>query len=163
VILTKSNTKNACVCDAEHTKSSPTVLSIRGIVVKGLGAANQTLRLQMPYFAQLFPEIEGCYFGSINLRLEVGLRVSSPDFTTPLIPWAGPPGEQFSFLRIDFEGPLSSSLRCAWIYLPHGSPHLYNPFSVEVITKEKVQGISHGVQCRVHIAKAHEQSTLFVV
>ena len=145
------------------TKSSQDVINIKGTIVKGIGAAKQTLRLHMPYFVQLFPEIKDCHLGSINLKLEVGLRVFDPDFTTPLIPWAGPPGEQFSFLRIEFEGPIGTPHRRAWIYMPHGSPHRYNPFSVEVITKDEVEGITYGVLSQVHITKSHRLSTLIVV
>src|SRR5216683_3183519 len=104
--------------------------TVRGTIVTGIGAAALTLKLQMPYFAKLFPEVKDCHLASINLEMEQGLRIFNPDFETPSIPWAGGGGEKFSFLRIAFEGPIGSPHRRAWIYIPHGSPHYYNPFSI---------------------------------
>src|SRR6266851_3363060 len=60
--------------------------TVRGTVVTGIGAAALTLKLQMPYFAKLFPEVKDCHLASINLEMEQGLRVFNPDFETPLIP-----------------------------------------------------------------------------
>ncbi len=116
----------------------------------------------MPYFAPLLPEISGCHLASINLELEYALRILNPDFETPLIPWAGPPGEQFGFLRIGFEGPIGASHRRAWIYIPYGSPHYNNPFYIEVIT-EWIEGLRHGAPCQIHISKAHRESTIVLV
>ena len=138
------------------------MISIKGVVVRGLGAAKETLKRQMPYFSQLFPEVGDCYQASINLQLEQGLRVLNPDFTTPPIPWAGAPGEQFSFLRIGFEGPVGTSRRHAWLYIPHGSPHFCNPFHIEVITGY-VQSIGYGVTCQVHIDKPHRNIPLIII
>ncbi len=89
----------------------------------------------MPYFAKIFPEIKDCHLASINLETEQGLRIFNPDFETPPIPWAGEPGERFSFLRVSLAYPVGSPHRRAWFYVPHGSPHYYNPFCCEVITE----------------------------
>jgi hypothetical protein len=138
------------------------VISIKGTVVQGLRAAKDTLKLQMPYFVKLFPEVKDCHLASINLELEHGLRVFNPDFTTPPIPWAGPPGERFSFLRIAFEGPIGSPHRPAWIYIPHGSPHYDNVFHAEVITNW-MENIEYGVRCQVHISKPYREAVLIII
>lgn len=78
------------------------MISIRGKIVSGLGAAKDTLKAQMPYFVGIFPEIRDCHPASINVELEDALRIYNPDLVTPPIPWAGVPGEEFSFLRVIF-------------------------------------------------------------
>jgi hypothetical protein len=138
------------------------MIAIRGKVAKGLGAATSTLALQMPFFADLFPEIRGCHLGSINIDLEQGLRVFNPDFRTPPIPWAGGNGEIFSFLRIGLEIPIGSDSRLAWIYIPHSSPHYYNPLTIEVIA-QWIEGVTRGTICQIHISKPHGQGGLVIV
>jgi hypothetical protein len=86
---------------------------MRGKVIRGCGVATSTIAKQMPYFVPLFPEIKDCHFGSINILLEQGLRVFKPDYETPPIPWTGPPGKVFSFLRIKIEIPIGSEPRRA--------------------------------------------------
>jgi len=135
--------------------------SMRGVVVKGFGEATSTLTAQLPHFAPLFPEVAHCYAGSINVQLEEGLRVFSPDFETQPIRWSEKT-EVFGFLRIAFEGPIGSRHQPAWIYIPHLSPHYYNPFCIEVIA-QKLDGIAYGTICRVHIAKQCKQTTVLVV
>lgn len=137
------------------------MITIKGVVVRGLGDANKTLKIQMPYFSGLIPEVKDCHCASINLQLEQGLRVFNPDFLTPPIPWAGPPGEVFSFLRIGFEAPIGRSSRPAWIYIPHGSPHYRDPFHIEVITRY-IESIAYGVYCQVHIQKPYRTIPLII-
>ncbi|MGB2643266.1 MAG: hypothetical protein WBG02_15450 [Candidatus Acidiferrum sp.] len=135
---------------------------IKGKVVQGMGVASLTLRLQMPYFAKLFPEIAGCHLASINMELEQGLRVVNPDYVSPAIPWAGGSGETFSFLRVSFEGPIGSPLHAAWLYIPHSSPHYYNPFSIEMIAAH-IDGIHYSLPCQLHIPKPHKQAPLLTI
>lgn len=146
----------------EGKREQKAVISVKGIVVKGIGAATLTLKYQMPYFVHLFPEIKDCHLASINLDMEQGLRFFNADLETPPIPWAGGGGERFSFVRIAFEGPIAAPQRRAWIYIPHGSPHYYNPFKIEVIT-EQIRNIAYGVTCQIHISKPHRQADLLVV
>ncbi len=136
--------------------------NIKGTVVRGIGAATLTLKLQMPYFAKIVPEIKDCHLASINLEMEQGLRIFNPDFTTPPIPWAGEPGERFSFLKVGFAYPVGSPHRRAWIYIPHGSPHYYNPFCIEIIT-EFIRGLSYGAVCQVQIPKLNREAILLVI
>jgi len=131
-------------------------------VIQGLRAAQGTLRLQMPYFVQICPEMNTCYTASINLSLEFPLRIENPDFTTPPIPWAGPPGEVFSFLKISLEAPIGALRRKAWIYIPHGSPHFDNVFQVEILS-EFVREVSYGAICQIHIPREHRESRLILV
>ncbi len=130
--------------------------------MKGLGAAKDTLERQMPYFVEICPEMGACRTASINLQLDHALRIENPDFTTPRIPWGGLPGERFSFLKIALEGPLGGSRHPAWIYIPHDSPHFYNLFQIEVITKP-IDGISYGTACQVHIPRDHRKFPLIIV
>jgi hypothetical protein len=138
------------------------MIVMRGRVARGLGAATSTLARQMPYFAALFPEIRNCHLASINIDLEQGLRIFNPDFVTPPITWAGGTGEQFSFLRIGLEIPIGSDHRRAWTYIPHGSPHYYNPFIIEVIA-QLIEGVTYGTVCQLHISQPHAQGALVVI
>lgn len=145
---------------AEFMTSNMTI--IKGKVVPGLGVASLTLRLQMPFFAKVFPEITGCHLASINIELEQALRIFNPDFTTPPVPWAGGGGEIFSFLRVSFEGPIGSGLHPSWFYIPHGSAHYYNPFLIEVIAP-RLDGVHYGLACQLHIPKPLQQSNLVII
>jgi hypothetical protein len=138
------------------------MLVMRGKVARGLGAATSTIAQQMPYVAPLFPEIKDCHLASINVLLEQGLRVFRPDFVTEPIPWAGGSGEVFSFLRIGLEIPIGSEPRQAWIYIPHGSPHYYNPFTAEVIAPW-IEGVTNDMACQIHIPRFLAQCPLFIV
>jgi hypothetical protein len=138
------------------------MLVMRGKVIRGCGAAISTIAAQMPYFVPLFPEIKDCHLASINVLLEQGLRVFNPDYETPPIPWAGQPGEIFSFHRIKIEIPIGSEPQQAWIYIPHGSPHYFHPFIVEVIA-QRIGGVTYDMACQIHIPKVRAQCSLFIV
>jgi len=125
---------------------------INGVVVQGLRAATRTLDFQIPLIEKEFPEIGCCKRGSINIQLKNALRIEKPDHTTGPIPWAGPPGEIFSFLRILLECPVGSDPQPAWIYVPHDSPHRDNRCQVEVIAPP-IQHISYGSQCIIHLER----------
>ena len=133
-----------------------------GVVIPGLGAANMTLAVQIPLIAKEFPEIACCHRGSINIQLKSALRIENPDHVTHPIPWDGPPGEVFSFLRILLEFPLAARPRRAWVYIPHCSPHRKNRCQVEVIT-ELVQNLTYGSQCRIHFERGRDDFDMIVV
>ena len=135
---------------------------INGVVVQGLGAATKTLTLQIPMIENEFPEIGCCYRGSINAQLKNAVRIENPDHTTGPIPWAGPPGEIFSFLRILFECPFGADTQPAWIYIPHDSPHRNNRCQVEIIASP-IQHLSYGSQCRIHIERGRDDFDMIVV
>jgi hypothetical protein len=135
---------------------------INGVVVQGLGAATNTLALQIPLIEKEFPEIGCCQRGSINIQLKNALRIEKPDHTTGLIPWAGPPGEIFSFLRILLECPVGATPTRAWTYIPHDSPHRNNRCQVEVIA-EPIQNLAYGSQCRIHIERGRDDFDMIVV
>jgi len=138
------------------------MLIIRGRVTEGLGAATQTLKLQMPFFAKHFPEVKNCHPATINLDLERPIHIWNPDHTTPRIPWAGPPGERFSFLRIRLESPLDSALRQSWLYLPHGSPHYHRLVEVEVLA-ERIDNLQFGMLCQIHIEKDYRELSVVLI
>jgi hypothetical protein len=139
------------------------MICIDGEVVRGLRAANETLKKQIPLIAIEFPEIKNCHPASINLKMECELRIDHPDHETGLIEWNEPPGEKFGFLRIGFEFPLETEPRKAWIYIPHDSPHFANRSQVEVITTAKLDGLGYGSLCRIHLRKGHVAAGSIVV
>lgn len=74
------------------------MLTIPGRIVRGLGAASQTLRFQLPHFVQSHPELAMCSLRTINVILECQLEVISPSFVIGPIQWH-PSGhsEMFAF------------------------------------------------------------------
>jgi hypothetical protein len=76
-------------------------------------------------------DIKEIYPGSINVRLDQSLQITSYDYTTLPIPWwdvdATHPGrwvsEIFSFVEIKFEYPQGGTPRRAWIFDCHNSAY----------------------------------------
>jgi hypothetical protein len=137
--------------------------TIDGTIVPGFGAADPNMGLQLPHFILVFPEIKRCRPGTINLQLDQPLQVNNPHYTTPPIRWtANAPPEQFSFLRIEFECPIGSPARRAWIYIPHYSPHRSNLFLIEVIA-EPIPEAAEGVRCRLRVSDQHRTSEVLIV
>lgn len=113
------------------------MITIRGKVQKGLGESQNTLRVQMPFFKECFPEVGECLHGTINILLEKPLVVVAPDFTTQPLPWHPAfkivkGGETFQFVRINLVIDGLSSVK-AWIYRAQFSPYRENPFYAEVL------------------------------
>jgi hypothetical protein len=137
---------------------------IDGIVVRGFGAASSNLSKQIPLIAKEFPEIEGCHLGSINIKLERGLRVANPNHRTHPIAWGDPNPEVFEFLRISIHLPPDGPAFRAWIYIPLNSPHFSNPNQVEVVAAQEIPGVFCGSSCRLQIpwARANPSDLLVV-
>ena len=113
------------------------MIPIRGKILQGSGQGQNTLREQMPFFRDCFPEVSGCRAATINIRLEKPLIVLKPDFTTQSVPWhpafkVVKGGEVFQFIRIrlGFQG---SQPVDAWIYRAQFSPYREDPFMIEVL------------------------------
>jgi hypothetical protein len=101
-------------------------LTINGMIVPGHGGAAGSLQLQWQKLCADFPEIQRCGgpHGTINVQLDLPLRVNNPHHTTPPIRWnthyPTAPAERFSFLRVSFECPIGTATHEAWIYIPMG-------------------------------------------
>jgi hypothetical protein len=129
------------------------LITIIGRIGNGIGAATQTLAHQLPYIEKEFPEIAVCHRGSINLELEVPLKVLVPDHRTKPIAWlpGNPMTEVFDLVRIELEAPRDASAVPAWLYLPHHSPHRRTLHIHEVITtKLNLAGVK---LCRIKIKR----------
>jgi hypothetical protein len=138
------------------------VLRMSGIiadaeVTRGMRAAGQlTLPLQRAHFEAMFAEMrKGLHWATLNLKLDVPVRIKSFDFETTHA-WEGPGvvAERFGFIRIEIECPIGEPRRPALIYVPHNSPHFSNRHQIEVITS-KIEGISYGTRCRVYLPESH--------
>ncbi|NLM16476.1 MAG: hypothetical protein GX221_02025 [Candidatus Riflebacteria bacterium] len=113
---------------------------IKGKVQLGLGESKNTVKEQMPYFEECFPEISSCRHGTINVLLEKPLIVLSPDFVSAPLPWHPAfkivrGGEIFKFLRIrlKIEGLEETQ---AWIYKAQFSPYQNNPYYIEILAPD---------------------------
>jgi hypothetical protein len=135
---------------------------IDGTVVRGFQVARETLEKQIPLVAAEFPEIQYCYRGSINLKLECGLRIDHPDHRTRPIDWGDPTPEVFGFLRVSIQFPCDGPAFRAWIYVPYNSPHLSDPSHVEIIA-EQISGIEYGALCRLQIPTGRYESFAIAV
>ena len=130
------------------------MISINGRVLKGKSESQNTLREQLPFFQECFPEVGTCKPGTLNIRLEKPLAILTPDFTTGPIPWhpalrLSKKGEIFQFIRtsliLEGQEPVP-----AWIYRAQFSPYRDDPFLVEVIAQPlKFHGLP---SCRLEIA-----------
>ena len=143
------------------------MLILEGRIENGYGAARPNFEMQMPYFVETFPEIKGCYFGTINVRLDVPIKILKPDFQTTPIKWhpQHPNMEEvFSFTRINFQivdGLKENQLIEAWIYDPQHSPHHRDPFYYEVVTsKIELSAVRH---CRVYLNRSYKEDRWFII
>lgn len=110
------------------------MLELHGIVVRGVRSATANLATQLPQFAEKFPELAGCYLGTVNLRLDRPLRIEHPDFRADKIWWGTSPRrrEDFDFTRCTFRTSAGDS-HPAWIYAPQDSPHRKDPYLIEIL------------------------------
>jgi CTP-dependent riboflavin kinase len=143
-------------------------LTINGTIVQGLGGAAGSLSLQWQQLCADFPEIQRCGrpHGTINVQLDLPLRINNPHHTTPPIKWntyySNAPAEIFSFLRFKFECPLGAAIHEAWIYIPHSSPHRSDLFQVEVIAKF-IPMAKQGERCCLRISDQHTISEVMII
>ncbi|EKD81389.1 MAG: Glycosyltransferase family 9 protein [uncultured bacterium] len=110
---------------------------IKGKIQRGLGESKNTVREQMPFFRECFPEVSKCKEGTINILLEKPLVILTPDFTSQPLPWhpafkVVKGGEVFKFVRINITVEGCKPVK-AWIYKAQFSPYHDNPFYIEVI------------------------------
>jgi hypothetical protein len=126
------------------------MLTIPGKIVRGLGAASQTLIFQMPHFVESHPELEKCALRTINVILECQLEIISPSFVIGPIQWhpnARP--EMFGFRSILLEFDQPQLVSDAWLYLPYNSPHRTNPFHAEILAPEL--RLDDAATCKIRI------------
>ena len=97
------------------------------------GAGDNLARFQKRLLIEHIPEIEDCFNGTINVKLNVPLYVSRPDLTTPPIEWRPGTIEQFSFLRVKFTCPRDAAPIACWLIIPHDSPHRADAQSHEIL------------------------------
>jgi hypothetical protein len=135
-------------------------ITIDGTIVAGIGGATPRLQQLWPWLTSQFHVIAGCHRGTINVQLDRPLRVNHPHYTTA--PSPPPHPEQFSFLMIDFECPVDTNSRKAWILIPQWSPHIHNLFHVELLA-EFIQTVGAGVLCRLRISDEHTTSEVLIV
>lgn len=113
------------------------MISIRGKILQGSGQGQNTLKEQMPFFRDCFPEVGNCRPATINILLDKPLIVLNPDFTTQSVPWhpafkVVKGGEVFQFVRIRLAVEGLAPVN-AWIYRAQFSPYRENPFLIEVL------------------------------
>ena len=112
-------------------------IKIKGKVQKGLGESQNTVKEQLPFFRECFPEVKDCKPGTINILLDKPLVIITPDFTTPPLPWHPAfkivkGGEIFKFVRVILHIEGYPSVNC-WIYKAQFSPYRDSPFYIEVL------------------------------
>ena len=129
-------------------------LMLEARIVSGLHAATRNLALQLPIISQNFPEVAGCYRGTINLQLEQPFTIIRPDHRTAPLAWVPdrPRTEVFEFVRIRLELPNLNAAVPAWLYIAHRSPHRKTPVIHEIIAAQlDIAGITN---CRIRIPSA---------
>jgi hypothetical protein len=134
------------------------MFQIDGLYAPGNGFASKELPSQIPLIVPQFPEIAGCFLGTINLILDRPLLVVKPDHRTMGLTWRGDPAQQdaYDFLRIEFEGPIGAPAVKAWLYIPHRATHRKH-LNVHEVLAPTMLPISHGDRCRIRIHRPVEE------
>ena len=126
-------------------------MSLNARIIPGLGVATGTLARQLPLICEKFPEVAGCYAGTINLEFSVPVAVVRPDHRTAPLAWtpSGRTTEIFDLLRIELEFSHLTERIPAWLYIAHDSPHRRTPTIHEAIAPRiNLNGATH---CRLHL------------
>jgi len=131
---------------------TPDEMNIDGRIVPGYQAAAANVAKQLPLIEREFPPVAGCHPGTMNVLLLSPLRIVDPDFTTSLIQWEQNTHEKFDLTEIELECPIGGWRYKAWIYDPRHSPHRFNDYVVEIISRP-IKGANYGVQCRIHLPR----------
>lgn len=133
------------------------MVMIKGTIQRGAGQSQNTIKEQMPFFRDCFPEVADCKVGTLNIRLEKPVVVTNPDFTTRSLPWhpalkLAKSGEMFQFVRIrlTLEGQKPVN---AWIYRAQFSPYREDPFLIEVLAP--ALSISGSPVCAIEFLTKH--------
>jgi hypothetical protein len=158
MVLLRERTRPGLGIDRDHNQQCLPLLMEPSSEV--LVSQPKNIKFQLAHLVWQFPDIKEIYPGSINVRLDQSLQITSYDYTTLPTPWwdvdATHPGrwvsEIFSFVEIKFEYPLGGTLRRAWIFDCHNSAYFSDPvrFRYETIST-KVEGISYNQRCRLHL------------
>ena len=145
---------------------SPEPIILDAEVVAGFRYANWALKYQLPKIEPRFSEIRGCHPGTINLKLDKALRFNNLDYTTPSIAWHPQDPrviERFSLIRVQLEHWRGGANHKAWIYIPHNSPYLFDPFRVEVIAM-LIAGVRYGDRFRLYIPpRPHRTAEIIII
>jgi len=137
---------------------SPT---IQGMIVKGFGVASQNLKKGLlAELTKLFPEIAGCCPGTINVKLDLPLKIYNPQFISPRIRIMD--NETFGLHGVEFECPLGTASLRSWILLPERSPHRVDIFYAEIMTGKLDAAVS-GARCALHILGPHTHSQILII
>lgn len=153
------------------------MLNVRGVIVPGLGAASNTVRLQMPFFEQLDPKFKNFHAGTINVFLEEDVIIKNPDIVTNPIQWHPNACEVFHFLNIrlnyldlpTISPAISKTVGMskiehsvdAVIYIPTKSPNYGKRNYLEIMTS-KIP-VKYGDRISIEIAKSYTTKDSYVV
>jgi hypothetical protein len=142
VTLTKMITRDRTVVAANP------ILRAKGYHRLGDGSAHNNLVRQIPKIALEFPEIQGFYAGTINVRFEPKIIVAGWDHRTPPIIWDNgqTQGEVFDLVRVRLLfNDLSAEME-AFLYVSHWTIHRHDPHMHEFIGERFVEGLRHGME-----------------
>jgi len=141
-------------------------MKIRGKIIKGIGAASNTIAQQKIYFKPYINNIDDYYDGTINVLLESPLFIREPKIITPIIRW-GKEGRlgKFGFHQIKLElekkPPAQNEVIECYIYIPYNSPLYNNLFLMEILApKINLAGVDY---CNIIIEEEAREVGIFVV
>lgn len=102
--------------------------------ISGLNCAHYTIPVSS--ISNCYPSIVNFFQGTINLSLETPIFFKNPPITTPPLFWAqNAPHQRFDVIPIEVKKDGESDFYEAIIIRPHFSPHLKNPYYLEIMTK----------------------------
>ena len=128
---------------------------LRGKIVPGFSGAAGSIKKQKPFLQSYIPDISSVHDGTINVQLESPLFVREYDIETPPIEWVTGFWEIFRIIRARIqlcpcEPSFGNAIPCL-LYFAEASPHHFNPYLVEVVTKELV--LTDVKECFIFLTK----------
>jgi hypothetical protein len=120
------------------------LMVVQGEITSNFGVAGKNFVEQWPEIVVQFPEIDGSYLGTINVRLCHAVLVINFD---AVVNFSN--GHSYGFVRVSFEFPLGTEPVRAWLCLPHTSFGRLNMCHAEIVTK-KINGIDLNLPCKIH-------------
>jgi hypothetical protein len=139
------------------------VTVINGKLCKGKGIASQCLPHQFPFFKERCPEVISMYAGgTINVELEKPVRFLKYDFIFPKLKWHEAYNPETVALIKAGLLPAAERFKIpipCFLYFAETSPHLKNPFKLEVITE--MLDLAGVIECSIHICQPSREGLFF--
>ena len=123
------------------------MIQIKGVIVKGMGGANISIRMQKPIFkSKGLLNVDNIFDGTLNVKLsQHRFEIIKFDHMFQKVKWHPTEfPEDFGFIKIENINHRKISYHFpGYIYIPGNSPHRSNYRQFEVIS-QKIDNVNNG-------------------